>query len=77
MAKETEQSFPDENLLEEVAKDADLKIWNLDSVLGFGNYQHFQVWIIQSLIAIIGALNYYHLVFMVSDPPEPGTKLCW
>jgi len=72
MAKETEQSFPDENLLEEVAKDADLKIWNLDSVLGFGNYQHFQVWIIQSLIAIIGALNYYHLVFMVSDPPEWG-----
>lgn len=64
--------MPDETLLGEAAKEADQKVWDLDTVLGFGNYQHFQIWVVQSLIAIIGALNYYHLVFMVSDPPEWG-----
>ena len=29
-----------------------------------------QVWVLQTLIAIIGAINYYHVVFLVSDPPE-------
>ena len=42
----------------------------LDTILGFGNYQWFQVWVLQTLIAVIGAINYYHIVFLVSDPPE-------
>ena len=28
----------------------------------------------QTLIAIIGALSYYQLVFMVSDPPDWGCR---
>jgi len=46
----------------------------LDTILGFGNYQWFQVWVLQTLIAIIGAINYYHVVFLVSDPPEWGCR---
>ena len=42
----------------------------LDTILGFGNYQWFQVWVLQTLIAIIGAINYYHVVFLVSDPSQ-------
>ena len=67
MAKDTPCNMPDETLLGEAAKETDQKVWDLDTVLGFGNYQHFQIWVVQSLIAIIGALNYYHLVFMVSE----------
>ena len=36
----------------------------------FQNYLLFQVWVLQTLIAIIGAINYYHIVFLVSDPPD-------
>jgi hypothetical protein len=43
---------------------------DLGSILGYGNYQHFQIWVLQTLIALIGAINYYHIVFMVSDPPD-------
>ena len=72
MSKDTSKSLPDEFLLDAATKEAAQKTWDLDSVLGFGNYQHFQIWVVQTLVAIIGALNYYHLVFMVSDPPEWG-----
>lgn len=58
------------------------EVTDLDSVLGYGNYQKFQIWVLQTIIAIIGAINYYHVVFLVSDPPddwhcaEPGVLRC-
>ena len=47
-----------------------VEVTGLDSVLGYGNYQRFQIWVLQTIIAIIGAINYYHVVFLVSDPPD-------
>ena len=54
---------------EEEKKDKVAKL-DLDSVLSYGSYQRFQIWVLQFAIAIIGAINYYHIVFMVSDPPD-------
>ena len=54
----------------EVMEEEEKKDMDLDSVLSYGSYQRFQIWVLQFAIAIIGAINYYHIVFMVSDPPE-------
>ena len=54
---------------EEEKKDKAAEL-DLDSVLSYGSYQRFQIWVLQFAIAIIGAINYYHIVFLVSDPPE-------
>ena len=54
---------------EEEKKDKEAEL-DLDSVLSYGSYQRFQIWVLQFAIAIIGAINYYHIVFLVSDPPE-------
>ena len=72
MGASTVDRQPDEIVLEDTGKVADQKTWDLDTMLGFGYYQYFQVWVVQTLIAIIGAMNYFHLMFMVSDPPEWG-----
>ena len=45
------------------------KIDSLESLFGFGYYHHFQIWIVQTLIALCGAVNYFHMYFMVADPP--------
>jgi len=45
---------------------------DLDQILGNGRFQLFMVWVIQTLVAFIGAINYYYLVFMVIDPPKNG-----
>jgi len=42
---------------------------DLDSLLGFGRFQHFQIWVFQALTATIGAINYMHIFFLVSEPP--------
>ena len=56
--------------MEKEEKAPEERAWDLDTLLGYGNYQRFQIWIVQMMIAAIGAINYYHIVFMVSDPPE-------
>lgn len=65
----------------EVMEEEEKKDMDLDSVLSYGSYQRFQIWVLQFAIAIIGAINYYHIVFMVSDPPEwkcaeEGAQMC-
>ncbi|XP_023349584.1 solute carrier family 22 member 15 [Eurytemora carolleeae] len=43
---------------------------DMDSLLGFGKFQHFQIWVFQTLISIIGGYDGLQLIFMVSDPPD-------
>jgi hypothetical protein len=28
--------------------------WTMDNLLGFGRFHHFQIWVVQTVVAIIG-----------------------
>ncbi|XP_023333212.1 organic cation transporter 1 isoform X2 [Eurytemora carolleeae] len=43
---------------------------DLDTLLGFGKFQHFQIWVFQTIVAILGALSFLQLIYIVSDPPD-------
>lgn len=38
----------------------------LEEILGYGKYQYFQVWIFLGLLSFIGAMNFCHLMFLVT-----------
>ena len=38
----------------------------LEELLGYGKYQYFQVWVFLGLLSFIGAMNYCHLMFLVT-----------
>ena len=65
--EDTAPSDRDENQC--LMDDSLSKIDSLESLFGFGYYHHFQIWIVQTLIALTGAVSYFHMFFMVADPP--------
>ena len=40
----------------------------LEELLGYGKYQYFQVWVFLGLLSFIGAMNFAHLMFLVTKP---------
>ena len=40
-------------VVEEVVEEEE---WTMDSLLGFGRFHHFQIWVVQSVVAILGKL---------------------
>ena len=40
----------------------------LEELLGYGKYQYFQVWVFLGLLSFIGAMNFCHLMFLVTKP---------
>lgn len=38
----------------------------LDELLGYGKYQKFQVWAFLGLCSFVGAMNYFHPMFLVT-----------
>lgn len=38
----------------------------LEEMLGFGKYQWFQVWIFLGLTSFLGAMDMFHMIFMVT-----------
>ena len=40
-------------VVEEVVEEEE---WTMDSLLGFGRFHHFQIWVVQSVVAILGQL---------------------
>ena len=53
---------------EKVPKKMDTKWANqrLEELLGYGKYQYFQVWVFLGLLSFIGAMNFCHLMFLVT-----------
>ena len=43
---------------------------DLDDLLGYGRFHLFQIWVVQTLVAIIGAIDYFQLIMMTSEPPD-------
>jgi hypothetical protein len=42
---------------EEGKKEEEKEEWTIDSLLGFGKFHYFQVWVIQTVIAFLGRLT--------------------
>ena len=40
-------------VVEEVVEEEE---WTMDSLLGFGWFHHFQIWVVQTVVAILGKL---------------------
>ena len=38
----------------------------LDELLGYGRFQKFQVWAFLGLCSFVGAMNYFHPMFLVT-----------
>ena len=38
----------------------------LEELLGYGKYQYFQVWVFLGLLSFIGAMNFCHLMLLVT-----------
>ena len=38
----------------------------LETILGYGRFQKFQVWVFVGLVSFIGAMNYFQLMFLVT-----------
>ena len=60
--------------LEENTQPVDAEFNDIEDLYGFGNFHHFQIWVVQTLVALSGAITYFHLYFMVSDPPDWGCQ---
>ena len=42
----------------------------LETLLGYGRFQVFQVWVFLGLVGFIGALNIFHLMFTITKKPH-------
>ena len=52
-----EKGEEEKNAKEEVKeKVEDEEEWTMDSLLGFGWFHHFQIWVVQTVVAILGKL---------------------
>ena len=52
-----EKGEEEKNAKEEVKeKVEEEEEWTMDSLLGFGRFHHFQIWVVQSVVAILGKL---------------------
>ncbi len=42
----------------------------LESLLGYGRFQVFQVWVFLGLVGFLGAMNMFHLMFSITKKPH-------
>jgi hypothetical protein len=52
--KEVNKEVKDEMDEEKKKEEEEEEEWTMDNLLGFGRFHHFQIWVVQTVVAIIG-----------------------